>query len=219
MSENWGFKIKRLRESKGLSAAELSHRSGRDSSYISRVEDGHYKSFTQKALSSMAKGLGMSEAQLSRELVNESQATSVNRSPQDSFQELVPVISRLVPVRGTIPAGIPEESGEVVGSIYVVKEGSLKRGTYALKVKGDSLNGDKINNGDYLVVEPISEIDIDGAIYVLEIEGEGEVVRHVYKIDGSYRLISSNAQYRELKVSEAKVIGRAILCQPPPRPI
>ena len=72
--------------------------------------------------------------------------------------------------------------------------GAVKNGLYALRVNGESLEGDGINDGDLLIVEPDPDI-IDGKIYIVRL-GNQAVARHSYRHGSRYKLVSSNSKYK-----------------------
>lgn len=56
---NISDKIKKLRKQSGFSPSELADRSGLSSAYISKLENGQYKSLSLKTSKLLAEGLGM----------------------------------------------------------------------------------------------------------------------------------------------------------------
>lgn len=84
---------------------------------------------------------------------------------------------------------------------------------FALRISGDSLIGDKINNGDNVVIDPNPDI-IEGKIYAVKLQNEF-VARHVHREGEFVVLTSSNGKYERMKVEEAEIVGRIIWSQPP----
>jgi SOS-response transcriptional repressor LexA len=87
--------------------------------------------------------------------------------------------------------------------------------TYAVRVVGTSLEGDEIYDGDVLLVEK-EPIFVDGDIYIVRVGAES-AVRHVYRDNGMARLVSSNGECREIKVTELDIRGRVLYSRPPMR--
>jgi len=113
---------------------------------------------------------------------------------------------------GQVAAGQPtlaEEDGSDNISL-----GSLFRGRYLsmLKVTGDSMIGDHIVKGDYVIINSDVECK-DGEMVVVLVNGEATVKR-IWHQRGGFRLESSNPQYEPIVVEngdestlQGKVIG------------
>jgi SOS-response transcriptional repressor LexA len=85
-------------------------------------------------------------------------------------------------------------------------------GLYCLRISGESLIGDQINNGDDVVIEPFPDL-IDGKIYAVKLDNQF-VARHVHRENGYVILTSSNGKYEKMKVEELEMVGRIIWSQP-----
>lgn len=113
---------------------------------------------------------------------------------------------------GEVAAGRPTLAEEdTSGSISL---SSLFRGRYTsmLKVTGDSMIGDHIVKGDYVIVDSDAECK-DGEMVVVVVNGEATVKR-LWRQGDTFRLESSNSQYEPIVVKSAdesilqgKVIG------------
>ena len=117
-------------------------------------------------------------------------------------QHRAPASNRLVsiPVRGTVAAGAPilaEEQVRDSVQIDSVLLGNHKR-VFALRVKGDSMIGDGIFDGDYIFVKKQLHAD-DGEIVVAMIEGEATVKR-VYREGDRVRFQPSNPRLQPIYV-------------------
>jgi repressor LexA len=113
-----------------------------------------------------------------------------------------PATNRLVsiPVRGTVAAGAPilaEDQVRDTVQIDTVLLGNHKR-VFALRVKGDSMIGDGIFDGDYIFVKKQLHAD-DGEIVVAMIEGEATVKR-VYREGDRVRFQPSNPRLQPIYV-------------------
>lgn len=104
-----------------------------------------------------------------------------------------------VPVLGRIPAGSPREAVEETGEdLYLdpslVGEGEI----FSLRVKGDSMTGAHICEGDYVLVrsQPHAE---PGEIVVAVIGGEATVKRF-FRQRGKIRLEAANPAYPPIVV-------------------
>jgi repressor LexA len=122
--------------------------------------------------------------------------------------------ARPVPVLGRVAAGQPLLANEEDITEFVPLPAQHVRGTevFMLKVQGDSMIGDGILNGDYVIV--LSERrPRDGEIAVVLI-GDEATVKHIWYEDGAIRLVSSNTDFPDQTYGEAdqpviqgKVIG------------
>ncbi|MEM9158704.1 MAG: transcriptional repressor LexA [Verrucomicrobiota bacterium] len=105
-----------------------------------------------------------------------------------------------VPVLGTIPAGMPVEAfaDEAEGELGIdpreLGVGSGGR-TFALKVRGDSMIGAHIQEGDVVVLE--FKEPRDGDVVAALIDGETTLKRFLFK-DGRPYLKAENPNYPDL---------------------
>jgi len=113
---------------------------------------------------------------------------------------------------GEVAAGQPTLAEEDASDNISLN--SLFRGRYLsmLKVTGDSMIGDHIIQGDYVIVNSDAECK-DGEMVVVVVKGEATVKR-LWRQDGGFRLESSNPQYEPIIVEhddqsilQGKVIG------------
>ena len=96
-----------------------------------------------------------------------------------------------IPIYGSIPAGHPEgQAQSLLGELAIVR-----RGGFALKVRGDSMEGARIFDGDIAVVEVRSPKS--GDVVVAVIDGESTLKRFVRQKDRIY-LKAENPRYPEL---------------------
>lgn len=114
-----------------------------------------------------------------------------------------------VPLFGSIPAGVPadqqQESGEYL-AIDAASMGISKNAkTFALKVRGDSMTGAGILDGDYVIVEQRSAKN--GDIVAASVDGEVTLKRLVYQ-GATPCLHAENPAYKEIvPVTELTIQG------------
>ncbi len=104
-----------------------------------------------------------------------------------------------VPLLGRIAAGAPVEAiaGEDSRSFA---DFASDEGTYALKVRGESMIEDHICDGDYVLIEKASEAH-NGDIVVALVEGVETTLKRFYKEDGDrVRLQPANASMQPIYV-------------------
>ncbi len=164
---NWGIKIRHLREERGLTQEELAAASDVARSHITRMELGTYKSITDEMMRKLAKGLSMTIPELSHAIYG-------GAGPRGGNPVWVPLgrgqveVYRL-PVHSDYPfhAGNSVDPGE-----YVYQEMPLGAESHieAYKVKGTCL-APKINDGDTIIVDRDRAVD-NGDIIACMIDGE-----------------------------------------------
>jgi repressor LexA len=209
-----GERIRMLRVKKGISPEKLGLLSDVSGQYIRKLELGFRKSITIATAQKLAKGLDIPVSDL---LDAGESEVPVSKSLKDVLEEARLALDRLditeVPLRGTVPAGYAEivenESGEYIEIPRQALDSKSPEKLYALRISGNSLVGDNIYAGDIVVIEPTSEI-IDGKIYIVRLENQC-VARHVYKLNGRIKLVSSNGDYKEIRATDVEILGRVIL--------
>jgi repressor LexA len=123
------------------------------------------------------------------------------RNPSSSIHPLSS--GRRVPLLGTIAAGRP------LDAVEHREEAPLPAGdekTYALRAMGDSMEGEGILDGDFLLVEPRGEVR-DGEVVVALLSGGEATVKKFFRDPKRrrIRLEPANAAYEPIYVDEADV--------------
>lgn len=119
-----------------------------------------------------------------------------------------------VPVLGRVPAGEPREAiEETEGEIRLdpsLVEGS--EGIFALLVRGDSMTGARICDGEYVLVRPQSRAE-DGEIVVAVVEGEATVKRF-RRCGAQVRLEAAHPAYPPIVLSDGvssfRIAGKVV---------
>jgi len=107
-----------------------------------------------------------------------------------------------IPIIGTVTAGVPILAFEnQEGSIHWEGDPAC----FALRVRGDSMIGAGILNGDLVVVRPQPTAD-DGQIVVARI-GDEATVKRLRRRDGEIWLMPENDAYEPIDGSEAELVG------------
>jgi repressor LexA len=158
--------------------------------HVSALEAKHYvrRSFNQ-----------------SRSLEVSSKYLEERREHQTGRTELI------VPLLGRIAAGSPVEAISSNESLNFA-DFIGKSETYALEVRGESMIDDHICNGDYVLVEKVSEVK-DGDIVVALVDGMETTLKRLYReADGMVRLQPANSAMQPIMVSSATldVQGRVL---------
>jgi repressor LexA len=104
-----------------------------------------------------------------------------------------------VPVLGRVPAGSPREAIELAGEELLFDPSLAGEGeVFSLRVKGDSMEGAHICEGDYVLVRA-QETAEDGEIVVAVVDGEATVKR-IRRRSGGIRLEPANPAYAPVDV-------------------
>ena len=123
-----------------------------------------------------------------------------------SIQVLETSLSRQVvlPLLGYIAAGQPVEPVADVEEISV-PESFLTRGrNYVLRVRGDSMIDEHIQDGDYVVIEQREEAR-NGETVIALIDGESSTLKKFYREGNRIRLQPANPDLTPLYVDEAQL--------------
>lgn len=149
---------------------------------------------------------------LVQETANEVYAADVEyRKALNKFEPVTHVIR--IPVLGYIAAGQPIfASDQVLDFEYFPAASGYKEGElFALQVKGDSMIGARIYDGDKVIVKVQPEVE-DGEIAVVNVDGDNATLKRVKYINGKVLLLSENPNYEPIVIDsdQARVCGKVI---------
>ncbi len=147
---------------------------------------------------------------------NQSRSIEIlNRKPLQGIKSKTSAISKTsefeIPLLGRIAAGRPLEAvtnreslsfGDFVGS----------KDVYVLRVKGDSMIEDHICDGDYVVVENVSNAESGDTVVALIEQNEATLKKYFREKNGYVRLQPSNSSLEPILVKEQdlNIQGRVI---------
>jgi len=116
-----------------------------------------------------------------------------------------------LPLVGSVAAGLPIEALEVPEGVSVPAELAGRGESFVLRVKGDSMVGEGILDGDLIVVEKVERVE-NGALAVVLIRGEEATVKRFYQEANMVRLRPSNPAMEDLflPADEIEVRGRVV---------
>lgn len=116
-----------------------------------------------------------------------------------------PEDSDLLPVIGTVAAGLPIEAIENHDQVLPVPKGLFaKRPTYLLRVRGDSMKDAGILEGDLIAVYK-TDIARKGQIVIARIDNE-VTVKYLDKEDGKIKLVPANASYQPMLIAPENIV-------------
>ncbi len=123
--------------------------------------------------------------------------------------EARPKVYRL-PIVGTIAAGKPIEAIEEHSEFLWVEAGLARSPqSFVLQVRGHSMIGDGINDGDYVVVQPQNTAE-NGETVVALVGGSGVTLKRFFREKGHIRLQPANPYLEPLIVSDVAIQGKVV---------
>ena len=119
--------------------------------------------------------------------------------------------TRNVPLLGRIAAGSPILAEESIESVMPLPESLVGSGpVFMLEVRGDSMIGAGIFDGDLVVVQSQKDAR-DGEIIAFLIDGDEATVKRLERKDGAVILHSENDAYAPMVfTSDVEILGKVI---------
>ena len=151
--ENWGIKVKRLREELHITQEDLERKSGIKRSYISRIELGHYPNYSEALITKFAHGLNKT----TQELIMYIYGISPTGATEDWEKHAVnpPLKINVYSDYARVHAGEPVEA---IDHIYVDRPVTAPFSIKAYRVSGDCLEPE-LHDGEYVIVDHDRQID------------------------------------------------------------
>ena len=109
----------------------------------------------------------------------------------------------LIPVVGVVTAGVPILATENIEG-YIPWDG--ESGCFVLRVRGDSMIGAGILDGDKVVVRP--QPDAENGQIVVALLDDSATVKRLKKTGRDVWLMPENPSYEPIPGNEAKILGR-----------
>jgi repressor LexA len=130
--------------------------------------------------------------------------------------ELLPVPGQTgateLPLLGLVAAGEPIEALSQPETISVPNDLIPRRGSsYVLRVRGQSMIGDHIDDGDYVVVHNRQAAD-NGQMVIALLHGTSATVKRLYReADGWVRLQPSNERMQPIRIHEDDLLVQGVV--------
>jgi repressor LexA len=172
--------INQLLEEKDMTQTELSRLTGITQSSISDYITGKYKP-KQDKIDLIARALGVSPA-IFVSYPTDSEETKIKEDEADYL------ISKKLPVLGTIAAGIPLLADQNIEDHFIVD--SRLNADYIIKIKGNSMIEEGILDGDFAFIKIQHQVE-NGEIAAVLIE-DSATLKKVYRQNGTITLVSAN---------------------------
>jgi repressor LexA len=123
-----------------------------------------------------------------------------------------PGLTVKVPIYGRIAAGEPALAEQNIEGWEEVRVQETQNGEYfLLRVKGDSMDGAGIKDGDLVYIRRQSTVD-DGEIAVVLVGSEEATLKCVYRANSQVILEAQNPKYPPLfkRPEEVQILGKAL---------
>lgn len=199
-----GENLRRIRNARKLSQEMLARKSTVSQSAISAIEREE-KAPTASTLTLLAKALGCVPSDLLEEKEKALQVSG-----------LLPVTTRRVPMLGTVHCGEPSFAEQEFESY--VEAGAEIHADFALRAKGDSMTGARIQDGDIVFIRRQDTVN-NGEIAAVLIDDEAALKRIRYLPGGMTMLQAENPAYEPIFIGGegetrvVRILGKAIAFQ------
>jgi len=113
-----------------------------------------------------------------------------------------------IPILGSVAAGVPLLAEENFDGNILLHRSMLRKNKnyFALKVKGDSMSGAGILEGDMAIIEKQNTVN-NGEIAVAVID-EAVTLKRFYKENSRVKLQAENPAYKPIYSQDVKILGR-----------
>ncbi|MDR1024350.1 MAG: transcriptional repressor LexA [Treponema sp.] len=113
-----------------------------------------------------------------------------------------------IPLLGTVAAGIPILAEENREGTILIHESALKKNRkyFALKVRGDSMSGAGIMDGDTAIIEKLNLVH-NGEIAVVMVN-EAATLKRFFKESHRIKLQAENPAYPPIYSQNVRILGR-----------
>ena len=199
-----GENLRRIRNARKLSQEMLARKSTVSQSAISAIEREE-KAPTASTLTLLAKALGCVPSDLLEEKEKALQVSG-----------LLPVTTHRVPLLGTVHCGEPSFAEQEFESY--VEAGAKIHADFALRAKGDSMTGARIQDGDIVFIRRQDTLN-NGEIAAVLIDDEAALKRIRYLPGGMTMLQAENPAYEPIFIGGegetrvVRILGKAIAFQ------
>ncbi len=110
-----------------------------------------------------------------------------------------------LPLLGLVAAGRPIEAIPTPETLQIPEDFLPRRGNYyVLRVQGESMIEEHIEDGDYVIIESREEA-ANGEMAVALVDGENVTLKKIFREGGQIRLQPANPQIAPLIVDESRV--------------
>jgi repressor LexA len=116
-----------------------------------------------------------------------------------------------LPLVGTIAAGNPVEALTTTETITVPADMVAGKGrTFVLKIRGESMIGEQIREGDYVIIEE-RQVARDGETVVALVDGTDATLKRIYREGPTVRLQPSHPTMKPIVVAADRVSVQGVV--------
>jgi repressor LexA len=135
---------------------------------------------------------------------NRSRTMALTESKEDENSKML----LKIPIVGTVAAGVPILSEENWEGTLTLHRPSLKKNRvyFAVRVRGDSMQGAGIMDGDMAVIEKQSAA-ANGEIVVAVVD-EAVTLKRFFKESSRIKLQAENPDYKPIYCQDVRILGR-----------
>ena len=198
-------RLKYLMKTKNLKQSDILEKISERGEYVSKSALSQYVNGQslpdQSKLTILSQALGVSEVWLMG--YGDTEAQNIKNIL------FVKPSTKKIPVIGTIAAGEPLLAVENIED-YIDLDEKIKA-DFALRVRGDSMVGANIFDGDIVFIRKQPDVD-DGEIAAVIIE-DSATLKRVFKLDDKVMLKAENPRYKPIMLNGDKsvyIIGKAV---------
>ncbi|NLI55713.1 helix-turn-helix domain-containing protein [bacterium] len=208
-------RIKKFRESLGLSQSEFARRLGYSPTFVYQLENG-YSNAGLKVLKKISETFNVPITELiSKEdeyIITEDDVSLLNKLirtlNKEEKEKLLKVIYTLkkiplreIPILGYVSAGSPLELEDILYPIDTITmpDREVKDVSFALIVEGDSMKNLGIEDGDVLLVNP--DIQVENGSLVIAIINNKVTFKRLKKEKDKVFLLPANDNYQPIELT------------------
>ncbi len=118
-----------------------------------------------------------------------------------------------LPIVGAIAAGSVVESFDDTVEQLDFSSSFLRPGDYALRVRGDSMIGALIADGDVVIMRPVPDPKAikNGTIVAARVNGDGQTLKYYYRKGNQVKLEPANPNFSTIEASAVDVAVQGVL--------
>lgn len=193
--------LSKLKTENGLTTEQLSKLSGVPKGTLNKLLNGETANPRGETLRKIAGALNCPV----EVFYSGAQAPSLRNAA-----DILPLRSHPLPLLGEIAAGRPIYADE---QMEIIAVDDFTRGDFALRVRGDSMTGARIQDGDIVFIRSQDDVE-DGEIAAVLLDDEATLKR-VYHIKDGLQLLSMNPKYPPMiftfdECISIRILGKAV---------
>ena len=155
------------------------------------------------------KGLVSSLAGRARSLTPSSKARRLLKQITDEQPDGSEELAGGIPLAGRVAAGLPVEAIENKEYISIESCFGNRGDIFALEVTGDSMIGNDIHEGDYVICKRTATA-ADGQLIVAIVDNENATLKRFYREQTRVRLVAANDAYEPIYSENCRIEGVVI---------